>query len=119
MLLPLDVQLALEEIETDGPEFQLVTGGEGRLQLRVEADDGRGGHLAGALEEALGVPTAVETVPIGSLPRELQTPPRRWLARREASRTGRPARRATCVRAEPRGLTERQAGEPSLRGDVR
>jgi phenylacetate-CoA ligase len=69
MLLPLDVHLALEDIEPDGPEFQLVAGGERRLQLRVEAEDGRGGHLAGALEEALGVPTAVETVPIGSLPR--------------------------------------------------
>ena len=76
MLLPLDIHLALENIETDGPEFQLVTGGEGRLQLRVEADDRRGDHLAGALEEALGVPTVVETVPIGSLPRSSFKPRR-------------------------------------------
>ena len=76
MLLPLDIHLALENIETDRPEFQLVTGGEGRLQIRVEADDGRGDHLAGALEEALGVPTAVETVPIGSLPRSSFKPRR-------------------------------------------
>ncbi len=76
MLLPLDVHLALEDIDTEGPEFQLVAGGEERLRLRVEADDGRGGHLAGALEEALGVPTDVETVPIGSLPRSSFKPRR-------------------------------------------
>lgn len=77
MLLPLDVQLALEDVDPDGaPEFQLVPGEAPRLRLRVESDDRDGGKLAGALEEALGVPAEVETVPIGSLPRSSFKPRR-------------------------------------------
>ena len=79
MLLPLDVQLALEDVDAHGaPEFQLVPDGDpARLCLRVEADDGRGDrHLAGAIGEALGVPAEVETVPVGSLPRSSFKPRR-------------------------------------------
>jgi phenylacetate-CoA ligase len=77
MLLPLDVQLAFEEIDADGaPEFQLVPGDAARLQLRVESDEGGGDQIAGALAEVLGVPAAVETVPLGSLPRSSFKPRR-------------------------------------------
>jgi phenylacetate-CoA ligase len=77
MLLPLDVQLALDDIEIEGaPEFQLVPGDAPQLQLRVEGDDGGGKRLAGALQEALGVPADVETVPVGSLPRSSFKPRR-------------------------------------------
>jgi phenylacetate-CoA ligase len=77
MLLPLDVQLALEELDAEGaPEFQLVPGDATRLQLRVESDDAAGVRLAGALTEVLDVPAAVETVPVGSLPRSSFKPRR-------------------------------------------
>ncbi len=79
MLLPLDVHLALEDVAAHGaPEFQLLADGDSALlRVRVEDDDdGRATSLAGALGEALGVPTDVETVPVGSLPRSSFKPRR-------------------------------------------
>jgi phenylacetate-CoA ligase len=76
MLLPLDVQLALEHL--GAPEFQLVADPERRaLRVRVE-DDGAGeAALVGSLREALGVSTVeVETVPVGRLPRSAFKPRR-------------------------------------------
>lgn len=73
MLLPLDVQLALEE--HGAPEFQFVRDPEGReLRVRVEAEEE--GSLQDALREALGVPVSVEAVAVGSLPRSSFKPRR-------------------------------------------
>jgi phenylacetate-CoA ligase len=75
-LLPVDVQLALEDL--GAPEFQLAGSDDGRaLRLRVEDDDSRDAAVAAALRGTLGVPTDVETVPVGSLPRASFKPRRR------------------------------------------
>ncbi len=73
MLLPLDVQLALDDL--GAPEFQLLAD-EAVLRVRVEADDGQRIRVAGAISEALAVPVEVETVAIGSLPRSSFKPRR-------------------------------------------
>jgi phenylacetate-CoA ligase len=76
VLLPLDVQLALEDV--GAPEFQIAADTDGKaLRLKVEDDDaGRSATYAGALSEALGVPVEVETVAVGSLPRSSFKPRR-------------------------------------------
>jgi phenylacetate-CoA ligase len=75
MLLPLDVQLALED--HGAPEFQLVPhDGNRTLRVRIEAEDQTAGHFAGALSERLDVPVDVETVAVGSLPRSSFKPRR-------------------------------------------
>lgn len=74
LLLPLDVQLALEAV--GAPEFQLVpdpTGGV--LRLRVESDAGVD-KFAATLRDALGVKVEAETVAVGSLPRSSFKPRR-------------------------------------------
>jgi phenylacetate-CoA ligase len=74
LVLPLDVQLALEPLGS--PEFQLAKDADGRsLQVRVE-DEGSGAGLAAALGETLGVPVDVATVAVGSLPRSSFKPRR-------------------------------------------
>jgi phenylacetate-CoA ligase len=73
VLLPLDVQLALEDL--GAPELQLVPD-VSMLRVRVEADDRQRGRLAGAIREALQVRVEVETVAAGSLPRSSFKPRR-------------------------------------------
>jgi phenylacetate-CoA ligase len=76
MLLPLDVQLALEHC--GAPEFQLVADSDQRaLRIRIEDDEMGETALSGSLREALAVSTVeVETVPVGSLPRSAFKPRR-------------------------------------------
>lgn len=65
LLLPLDVQLALDDL--GGPEFQLIQGGgDGVLRARVEGNEPA--EIEAVLRERLEVPTEVETVEPGSLP---------------------------------------------------
>lgn len=73
MILPLDVQLALEAV--GAPEFQLIAGQHNQLQVRVELDSPTG-PIAGLLAEALSVPVAVEAVAVDSLPRSSFKPRR-------------------------------------------
>jgi phenylacetate-CoA ligase len=73
MVLPLDVQLVLED--HGAPEFVLAAGPHDALRLRVEADDGAAGirdHVA----KALDVPVEVEPVAVGTLPRSSFKPRR-------------------------------------------
>jgi phenylacetate-CoA ligase len=73
-ILPIDVQLALDEL--GAPEFQVVKDGRpGALSLRVETE-GSGRALAGALAERLSVQVEVEEVPPGSLLRSTFKPRR-------------------------------------------
>jgi phenylacetate-CoA ligase len=66
-ILPLDVQLALEPLGS--PEFQVAPESSSNvLAIRVE-HDGPGTSMSSALSESLGVPVAVETVAVGTLPR--------------------------------------------------
>jgi phenylacetate-CoA ligase len=65
-LLPIDVQLALDEL--GAPEFQMKPGKSPSLSLRVDTDR-PSAELAGELTDRLGVPTDVEVVATGSLPR--------------------------------------------------
>jgi phenylacetate-CoA ligase len=74
MILPLDVQLALEE--GGAPEFQLVAGRHEKLRLRVELDGGGSGRIEGLIGEALSVPVTVDPVPVGGLPRSSFKPRR-------------------------------------------
>lgn len=67
-LLPLDVQLALED--HGAPEFQLVDDPEGgAVRARVERPSDDGEELASALSAALDVAVEVEAVAMGTLPR--------------------------------------------------
>jgi phenylacetate-CoA ligase len=72
-LLPLDVQLALDE--HGAPEFQLVPGDDTRLRVRVETTRGPGATTA-VLTGALGVPVDVEALAPGTLPRAAFKPRR-------------------------------------------
>jgi phenylacetate-CoA ligase len=74
MILPLDVQLALEDL--GAPEFVLVAGEHDALQLRVESDPARTSEISAALEAALEVPVSVDPVAEGTLPRATFKPRR-------------------------------------------
>jgi phenylacetate-CoA ligase len=65
-LLPIDVQLALDDL--GAPEFQMTPGAGASLRLRVESDKSSA-TIAGELSERLGVPVDVELVSAGTLPR--------------------------------------------------
>jgi phenylacetate-CoA ligase len=65
-LLPIDVQVALDEF--DAPEFQMKSGPGDALSLRVETEQSAT-TLAGDLGAVLGVPVTIETVSAGTLPR--------------------------------------------------
>jgi phenylacetate-CoA ligase len=73
MILPLDVQLALEE--HGAPEFVLSPGETHTLQVRIETEGG-GEVMAAALEEQLGCPVEVQEVPVGTFPRSTFKPRR-------------------------------------------
>ncbi|HEY6378340.1 MAG TPA: hypothetical protein VI316_04080 [Candidatus Dormibacteraeota bacterium] len=73
-LLPVDVQLALEEF--GAPEFRFLpqsTGGA--LDLEVESD-GRGSAVKDVLQLSLGVPVEIKEVETGTLPRSTFKPRR-------------------------------------------
>ena len=72
-LLPLDVQLALDD--QGAPEFQLVPGDADRLRIRVETESGPG-DLQAILAERLAVPVEVEPLAPGTLPRAAFKPRR-------------------------------------------
>ena len=73
-LLPLDVQLVLEEVGS--PEFQLVADPDGRtLRMRVECD-GDVAPIAAAVAAGLAVEVDAEATPVGSLPRSSFKPRR-------------------------------------------
>ena len=73
MILPLDVQLALEPY--GAPEF-LVAGGESDvLRVKVESD-GREQEVEATLRNQLGCPVEVERVPVGTFPRSTFKPRR-------------------------------------------
>jgi phenylacetate-CoA ligase len=73
-LLPLDVQLALDD--QGAPEFQMVRVAPGApLRVRVETE-GRASVLAALLKERLEVPVDVEAVVPGALPRSTFKPRR-------------------------------------------
>ena len=73
-LLPLDVQLVLEEV--DSPEFQLVADPDGRtLRMRVECD-GDVAPITAAVAAGLAVEVDAEATPVGSLPRSSFKPRR-------------------------------------------
>ncbi len=74
MILPLDVQLALDEF--GAPEFVLSSGEHDRLQVRVESVMTGAEQVRGALTERLEVAVSVEEVPTGSLPRATFKPRR-------------------------------------------
>jgi phenylacetate-CoA ligase len=75
MLLPLDVQLALEDL--GAPEFQLVQDPDQRaLRVRIEDAGRERSRVASSLHDALGVVAEVETVSVGSLPRSSFKPRR-------------------------------------------
>jgi phenylacetate-CoA ligase len=72
-LLPVDVWWVLEdfpELKAPTLEFQLVRrpGADG-IEIRIEGDAALGGAIAARLEEKLEVPTRVEMLARGSLPR--------------------------------------------------
>jgi len=73
-VLPLDVQLVLDEI--DQPEFQLIPGESDELHVRVEVEPARTPVVADALAAAFGVPVEIESVEPGSLPRAAFKPRR-------------------------------------------
>jgi phenylacetate-CoA ligase len=72
-LLPVDVWWPLEdfpELKAPTIEYQLVRRpGADRLEVRIEGDAGLGEKIAAHVEEKLSVPTWVEMLPRGSLPR--------------------------------------------------
>lgn len=80
MVLPLDVQLALDD--HGAPEFLLAPGERDTLDVQVETDapdTGNGADGArheAVLAEALGCPVRVTPVPVGSLPRATFKPRR-------------------------------------------
>jgi phenylacetate-CoA ligase len=74
MILPLDVQLALDNF--GAPEFVLSAGEHDVLQVRVESEAAGAEQVRGALAEQLGVPVSVEEVATGSLPRATFKPRR-------------------------------------------
>lgn len=74
MLLPLDVQLALEGV--GAPEFVLAAGERDVLSLRVECDEGGVGDIRDLIQKELDVPVSVEAVTPGSLPRATFKPRR-------------------------------------------
>lgn len=65
-LLPVDVQLALEDF--GAPEFMMIAGAADALKLKVEGS-GQAGERQHGLGAKLGVPVEIEEVPTGSLPR--------------------------------------------------
>jgi phenylacetate-CoA ligase len=80
-LLPIDVWLVLREVDEvarPAVEYQLVrTADASTLRVRVEAatpGPALERRLAGLLEERLGVPARVETLPQGALPRPAYKP---------------------------------------------
>jgi phenylacetate-CoA ligase len=73
MILPLDVQLALEQ--AGAPEFVLAAGPSSILQMRVETT-GSGDDERRLVSEALGVTAEVEPIAPGSLPRSTFKPRR-------------------------------------------
>jgi phenylacetate-CoA ligase len=72
-ILPLDVQLALDD--QGAPEFQLVPGDDTRLRARIETTTGPEAAAA-LLTERLGVPVEVEALAPGTLPRAAFKPRR-------------------------------------------
>ncbi len=74
MILPLDVQLALDDL--GAPEFVLSAGEHSELQVRVESEAASAEQVRAALAEQLGVPVSVEEVATGSLPRATFKPRR-------------------------------------------
>jgi phenylacetate-CoA ligase len=72
-LLPLDVQLALDD--HGAPEFEVVPGDDTRLRVRVETTAGPG-ETAAVLTGALDVPVEVEALAPGTLPRAAFKPRR-------------------------------------------
>jgi phenylacetate-CoA ligase len=74
MILPLDVQLALDEL--GAPEFVLTAGQHDELQVQVESEAAGVDQVRGALVERLGVPVSVDAVALGSLPRATFKPRR-------------------------------------------
>ena len=77
MILPLDVQLALDPL--GGPEFVLSAGVHEALRLRVETE-GAGDEYRDAVAHALGVDVVVEPIPPGTLPRSTFKPRRIQIA---------------------------------------
>ena len=74
-LLPLDVQLALDEL--GAPEFQMVKDGHpSKLCLRIEGEGSDGAHAAEAIQRRLLVSTDIELVEPGTLPRAAFKPRR-------------------------------------------
>lgn len=71
-VLPLDVQLALEDL--GAPEFVLQAGRHDTLTVKVESPDAS--ELSAHLQKALDVPVTVESVPEGTLPRAAFKPRR-------------------------------------------
>jgi phenylacetate-CoA ligase len=74
MVLPLDVQLALEA--AGAPEFVLQPGRSDVLRVRVESDGQPASHYETVIRDAVGVAARVETVAVGSLPRSTFKPRR-------------------------------------------
>lgn len=80
VLLPLDVQLALEE--AGAPEFQIAADSDNpdaehrALRIRIEDDGDKASTFVGVLQESLGVTAEVEIVAVGSLPRSAFKPRR-------------------------------------------
>jgi phenylacetate-CoA ligase len=73
-LLPLDVQLALDD--HGAPEFQLLGANGDAVALKVEDDDHRADRFETAIRDSLDVKADVETVAVGSLPRSTFKPRR-------------------------------------------
>ena len=73
MILPLDVQLALER--HGAPEFQLAAGESDVLSVKVESE-GKDGDIASTLQHELGCRVEVEHVAVGTFPRSTFKPRR-------------------------------------------
>jgi phenylacetate-CoA ligase len=72
-ILPMDVQLALDSL--DSPEFRMVAGTGDVLTLSVESEKSAG-DVAALLSEQLGVRSDVTVVEVGSMPRAAFKPRR-------------------------------------------
>jgi phenylacetate-CoA ligase len=72
-ILPIDVQLALDD--HGAPEFRLAAGEAGTARLTVETEGGEE-RIAGVVRERLGVPVEVAGVAPGTLPRATFKPRR-------------------------------------------
>ena len=74
-LLPLDVQLALDEL--GAPEFQMVKDGHpSKLRLRIEGEGSDGAQAGEAIHRRLSVSTDIELIEPGTLPRAAFKPRR-------------------------------------------